>query len=334
MKFLFHRLIWAIPTVLGVSLVAFFMVRWIPGDPVTVMLGDRGASDEMIKELKALYGLDRPVLFQYWEFLKKAVQLDFGVSMVTHRPVVSEFMARFPATVELSLVALGWSALLGVVCGVVAAINRRGVLDYSLMSISLIGYSMPIFWWGLILILFFSVFLGWTPVSGRVNVVYDIPFKTGFLLIDSFYSDERWPALWSSIRHLILPALALGTIPLAAIARMTRSSLLEVLQEDYIRTAKAKGLGFGRVVFIHALKNALTPIITVFGLMMGALLTGAILTETIFSWPGIGRWIVGAVNSRDYPVIQGGVLMISCIIITINITVDGIYRWVNPTLKP
>ncbi|MCB0422051.1 MAG: ABC transporter permease [Bdellovibrionales bacterium] len=309
------------------------MIRWIPGDPITVMLGDRGGDPEMIAELKSIYGLDRPLISQYFQFLGNLLRMDLGKSILSHNAVLDEFTARFPATVELGLVALVWSSALGIILGVLAAVFRRSFLDYSLMGVSLVGYSMPIFWWGLLLILFFSVLLGWLPVSGRMSVMYDIPEKTGFLLIDSLFSEERWPAFWDAVKHLTLPALALGTIPLAAIARMTRSSLLEVLKEDYIRTAKAKGLGVKSLIFKHALKNALTPIITVIGLMLGALLTGAILTETIFSWPGIGRWIVQAVNARDYPVIQGGVLLVSLTIILVNILVDSLYFWVNPTLR-
>lgn len=333
MKFLAKRLLASVPTIIGVTLLAFFMIRWIPGDPVTVMLGDRGGSPEMIAELKALYGLDKPIVVQYLNFIKNLAQFDLGKSILSHRPVTEEFWSRFPATIELGLVALLWSMIVGIVAGVVAAFYRRSFIDYSLMGVSLVGYSMPIFWWGLLLILFFSVTMGWLPVSGRLNVILDVPEVTGFMLIDSLLSEEGWPAFKDAVLHLILPAIALGTIPLAAIARMTRSSLLEVLKEDYIRTAKAKGVGVRRLVFKHALKNALTPIITIVGLMLGTLLTGAILTETIFSWPGIGRWIVNAVNARDYPVIQGGVLMISITIIAVNIAVDGLYYWVNPTLR-
>ncbi|HTL12895.1 MAG TPA: ABC transporter permease subunit, partial [Bdellovibrionota bacterium] len=206
--------------------------------------------------------------------------------------------------------------------------------DYSVMGASLIGYSMPIFWWGLLLIMVFSVKLGWTPVSGRIGVEYDLAPITGLLLIDTLISkDGGWEAWVSAAKHLILPATVLGTIPLAVIARMTRSSLLEVLGEDYVRTARAKGLSRGRVVWVHALRNALIPVITVIGLLFGSIITGAILTETIFSWPGIGKWLVKSVTSRDYPVIQGGVLLIAGMIVTINLAVDVLYALVNPRMR-
>lgn len=214
-----------------------------------------------------------------------------------------------------------------------AAVKRNSPFDYLVMGGALVGYSMPIFWWGLVLILIFSVTLGWTPVSGRISVMYDIDPRTGFMLLDTWLSGEGWLSFKSALAHLVLPTIVLGTIPLAAVARMTRSSLLEVLREDYIRTARAKGLSFYGVVVVHALRNALIPIITVVGLMVGAVLTGAILTETIFSWPGIGKWLVNSVTARDYPVIQGGVLLISLVVIAVNLIVDVLYQVVNPLMR-
>src|SRR5947207_9284860 len=213
-----------------------------------------------------------------------------------------------------------------------AAIKRNTVLDYTVMGASLTGYSMPIFWWGLLLILTFSVWLGWTPVSGRIAIQYDIPSVTGFMLIDSLLSSDPG-AFRSALSHLILPAIALGTIPLAVIARMTRSSMLEVLREDYVRTARAKGLPYWRVVLIHALRNALIPVITVIGLQVGLLLSGAILTETIFSWPGVGNWLIHGVQSRDYPVVQGGILLVASIVISVNLIVDLLYGVINPRIR-
>lgn len=229
--------------------------------------------------------------------------------------------------------ALLFAILLGIPAGILAAVKRNSAFDYTVIGSSLVGYSMPIFWWGLILILVFSVKLGLTPVSGRISVAYDIPAVTGFLLIDTLLSDEGWPAFWDALRHLILPSIAMGTIPLAVIARMTRSSLLEVLGEDYIRTAKAKGLNGFQVVWIHALRNAMIPVLTVIGIMVGGIVTGAILTETIFSWPGIGKWLVKSVTSRDYPVIQGAILFIATMIIVINLLVDLSYAVVNPKMR-
>ncbi len=328
-----RRLLSSIPTLLGVSLVAFFLIRWVPGDPVMLMLGERGGSPELYQQMQAQLGLDRSLGEQYLKFLGHILQGDFGTSVVSRRPVLEEFLARFPATVELSLLALFWAVVLGVPLGVLAAIKRSSFWDYSLMSGALVGYSMPIFWWGMILILFFSVGLGWTPVSGRISVWHEVEVVTGFMLIDTWLSGGGVEVFADALRHMILPAIALGTLPLAAIARMTRSSVLEVLREDYIRTAKAKGLKHRQVVMNHALRNALIPVVTVIGLMGGTLLTGAILTETIFSWPGIGRWLVNSVAARDYPVIQGGILLISFVIITVNLLVDLVYLWVNPLLR-
>lgn len=332
-KVIGKRLLVSLPTLFGVSLIAFALIRLVPGDPVEILIGERGASPEVIAEMRANLGLDRPLIEQYFQFIGNALQGDFGTSVISKKPVWEEFTARFPATVELGLAGLFWAILFGIPLGIVAAVKRNSFLDYSLMGGSLVGYSMPIFWWGLILILIFSIQLGWTPVSGRISVMYDVPPVTGFLFIDVWLSEEAWEAFKSAFMHILLPAIALGTIPLAAIARMTRSSLLEVLREDYIRTAKAKGLSAKKVVVGHALRNALIPIITVIGLMVGSVLTGAILTETIFSWPGLGRWLVQSVTSRDYPVIQGGVLLISVVVLLVNLIVDVAYMWANPHMR-
>lgn len=320
-------------TLLGASLVAFFLIRLVPGDPVLNMLGERGGSPEQIAEIRAKLGMDRSLLEQYLLFVGNALQGDMGRSVVSDRGVAEEFWDRFPATLELGLVALFWATLLGIPLGVLAAVRRNSFWDYGVMGMSLVGYSMPIFWWGLLLILFFSVNLGWFPVSGRIGFLYDIPPVTGFLLIDVWWTEDAWPAFKDALRHLVLPAVALGTIPLAMISRITRASLLEVLQEDYIRTAKSLGLSNQRVVFVHALRNALIPVLTVMGLLVGSILTGAVLTETIFSWPGVGRWLVRSVEARDYPVIQGGILYMSFGIVVVNLIVDALYAWVNPRLR-
>ncbi|MCB0412939.1 MAG: ABC transporter permease subunit [Bdellovibrionales bacterium] len=311
---------------------AFILIRLVPGDPVLLLLGERGADPKVYAEMQANLGLNKPLVQQYFSFMGNALRGDLGQSILSKKSVLDEFAQRFPATFELGLMGMIFAVVLGLPLGVLAAVKRRKFWDYFLMSGSLVGYSMPIFWWGLILILFFSIQLGITPVSGRISPYLDIQDYTGFMLIDGFLS-EGFSGLKDAFLHLLLPSIALGTVPLAAIARMTRSSLLEVLGEDYIRTAKAKGLGFKTVVLGHALKNALIPIITIIGLMFGSILTGAILTETIFSWPGIGKWIVASVTSRDYPVIQGGVLLISIIIIAVNLIVDILYLWVNPMMR-
>jgi dipeptide transport system permease protein len=246
--------------------------------------------------------------------------------------VLEEFFTLFPATMELSICAIIVAVLLGVPAGVFAAIKRGSFFDQTIMGISLVGYSMPIFWWGLLLIIFFSGTLGWTPVSGRISLLYYFPTPTGFMLIDSLLSGQEG-AFKSAVSHLILPTIVLATIPLAVIARQTRSAMMEVLGEDYVRTARAKGLKPFRVVGIHALRNALIPVITTIGLQVGVLMAGAILTETIFSWPGIGKWMVDSVFRRDYPVIQGGLLIIAAIIMLVNLTVDLLYGLINPRIR-
>lgn len=337
MKYLTKKFMDLIPTLIGISLVCFFLIRLIPGDPVLNLIGERGSDPARYMEMKKTLGLDLPIIEQYWIYLKHTVSGDLGTSIISNNSVWSEFIERFPATLELGIVALFFATLIGIPLGIFAAIKRNSFFDYFLMSSSLIGYSMPIFWWGLILILVFSVKFGFTPVSGRIDFAFDIPTYTGFYLIDTLQSSVResegLAPFWSAIKHLILPCTALGTIPLAVVARMTRSSMLEVLGEDYIRTARAKGMSKTRIVFIHALRNALVPIVTTLALLFGSIITGAILTETIFSWPGIGKWIVQSITSRDYPVIQSGVLIIAFIIVMTNILVDIIYYFLNPRMK-
>lgn len=328
-----HRLVMAVPMLIGVSVLAFALIRMVPGDPVMMLLGERGGDPAVYKEMQKNLGLDKPIIEQYFYFITNTIQGDLGKSIVTKQSVFTEFFARFPATFELGVVAMFWSILFGIPLGVIAAIKRNTPIDFTLMGTALLGYSMPIFWWGLMLILFFSVYLGWTPVSGRISPFFDVDSITGFLLIDSWFSEDGFEAFKSALHHLVLPSLVLSTIPMAAIARMTRSSLLEVLKEDYVRTAKAKGLEYYVVIFKHAFRNALIPVVTIVGLMFGTVLTGAILTETIFSWPGIGRWIVASVTSRDYPVIQGGILLIAVIVMLVNFSVDLIYLWVDPKLR-
>jgi len=277
-------------------------------------------------------GLDLPLPVQYFHYVGHALKGDLGMSIITNTSVMGEFMARFPATLELAICAMIFALVIGLPAGVAAALKRGTVVDHGVMGTALTGYSMPIFWWGLILIMFFSAKLGWTPVSGRIAVEYDIPHRTGFMLWDALFSDDEG-AFKSAVSHLILPTIVLGTIPLAVIARMTRSSMLEVLREDYIRTARAKGLAPGRVVIVHALRNALIPVVTVIGLQVGTLLAGAVLTETLFSWPGVGKWLIDAISRRDYPVVQGGILMIATLVILVNLVVDLLYGVLNPRIR-
>ena len=285
-----------------------------------------------LNALRAQLGLNQPLLVQYGLYVWHALHGDLGKSLATHDRVMTEFLTAFPATVELALSAMLFAVLLGIPAGIIAALKRGGTTDYSVMGLALTGYSMPIFWWAILLILFFSVTLGWTPVSGRIDIAYDVPPVTGFMLIDSLLSGEPG-AFGSAASHLILPAVALGTIPLAVIARMTRSAMLEVLNEDYVRTARAKGLSPLRVVGIHALRNALIPVITVIGLQVGSLFGGAVLTETIFAWPGVGSWLIHGIARRDYPVLQGGILLVATIIILVNLTVDILTGLINPRIR-
>ena len=331
-KFFFKRIAMIIPTFIGVTLLTFALIHLIPGDPVVLIAGERGISPERHAVLRAELGLDKPILVQYGRYVWDVLHGDLGKSIVTKQPVFKEFITLFPATVELSFFALIFAVVFGIPAGVIAGVKRGSVFDHSVMGLSLTGYSMPIFWWALLMILFFSVFLHWTPVSGRLSALFWIDTDTGFMLIDALRSDEKG-AFISALRHLILPSIVLGTIPLAVIARMTRSSMLEVLNEDYVRTARAKGLAPWRIIGIHALRNALIPVITVIGLQTGVLLAGAILTETIFAWPGVGKWIVESIRRRDYPSVQGGILLISTLIILVNLIVDMLYGVVNPRIR-
>jgi dipeptide transport system permease protein len=331
-RFLLTRVSLIVPTFIGITLLVFVLIRLIPGDPIETMAGERGLDAALHEKLRHEYGFDQPVLVQYWYYLLRLLQGDLGKSIVTHKPVIQEFISLFPATVELSLCAILFALCLGLPAGIIAAVRRNSIFDHGVMGVSLTGYSMPIFWWGLLLILLFSVQLGWTPVSGRISVMFFVPEVTGFLLIDTLLSGEKG-AFSSAVSHLVLPTIVLGTVPLAVIARMTRSAMLEVLGEDYIRTARAKGLSNFRIIAIHALRNALIPIVTVIGLQVGVLFTGAILTETIFSWPGIGKWLIEGIGRRDYPVLQGGTLLIGTIVMTVNLLVDVTYGLINPRIR-
>ena len=330
--FLLTRLGLVLPTFLGITLLVFALIHLIPGDPVEALSGERGMTEERYTRLIHEFGLDRPLPVQYADYVWKALHGDLGASTITHEPVFAEFTARFPATIELSICAMALALVIGIPAGILAATKRNTVWDYSVMGASLTGFSMPIFWWGLLLILTFSVWLGWTPVSGRIAIQFDVAPVTGFMLIDALLAPDKG-AFKSALSHLVLPAIALGTIPLAVIARMTRSSMLEVLREDYVRTARAKGASAFRVVGIHALRNALIPVVTTIGLQVGTLLAGAILTETIFSWPGIGKWLVEAIHRRDYPAVQGGILMSASVIIGVNLIVDLLYGLINPRIR-
>jgi len=307
----------------------------IPGDPVLIMAGERGISPERHAQLMALLGLDQPLWKQYLNYINGVLHGDLGISLKSRIPVWDEFVPRFKATLELCVCAMLFAVAVGIPVGVMAAVKRGSIFDHTAVGISLTGYSMPIFWWGIMLIMLVSVQFNLTPVSGRVgDTVFldDTMPLTGFMLIDTFFWGEAGD-FHDAVMHMILPAIVLGTIPLAVIVRMTRSAMLEVLGEDYIRTARAKGLTRMRVIVVHALRNAMLPVVTVIGLQVGTLLAGAILTETIFSWPGLGRWLIEALQRRDYPVVQGGVLLTAVLIILVNLLVDLLYGVVNPRIR-
>jgi dipeptide transport system permease protein len=331
-SYILKKLLGVIPTFIGITLVAFFLIRLVPGDPIEVMVGERRLDPEVHAAMVKRMGLDRPLYEQYFDYVGKLLQGDLGQSLVSREPVAKEFAILFPATIELAFSALLVATVLGLTLGIIAGIKRGSLFDQGVMGMATVGYSMPVFWWGLILIMFFSVGLGWTPVSGRIAIEYDIASRTGFLLIDSLLSGEAG-AFKSALMHILLPTMVLGTIPMAVIARMTRSSMLEVLREDYVRTARAKGLSPARVILIHALRNALIPVITVVGMQTGSLLAGAVLTETIFSWPGIGKWLIDSIARRDYPVVQAGILISATVFITVNLIVDMLYSVVNPRIR-
>ncbi|ABG19978.1 dipeptide ABC transporter permease DppB [Yersinia pestis subsp. microtus bv. Caucasica] len=335
LQFILRRLGLVIPTFIGITLLTFAFVHMIPGDPVTIMAGERGISAERHAQVMAEMGLDKPLYQQYFRYVNGVLHGDLGISLKSRIAVWDEFVPRFKATLELGICAMLFAIAVGIPVGVLAAVKRGSIFDHTAVGISLTGYSMPIFWWGIMLIMLVSVQWDLTPVSGRVSdtVFLDdsLPL-TGFMLIDTLIWGEP-DDFKDAVMHMILPAIVLGTIPLAVIVRMTRSSMLEVLGEDYIRTARAKGLSRMRVIVVHALRNALLPVITVIGLQVGTMLAGAILTETIFSWPGLGRWLMDALQRRDYPVVQGGVLLVAIMIILVNLLVDVLYGVVNPRIR-
>ncbi|CAI1074098.1 MULTISPECIES: dipeptide ABC transporter permease DppB [Serratia] len=335
LQFILRRLGLVIPTFIGITLLTFAFVHMIPGDPVTIMAGERGISAERHAQLMAEMGLDKPLYQQYFSYVSNVLHGDLGTSLKSRISVWDEFVPRFKATLELGFCAMIFAVLVGIPVGVLAAVRRGSIFDHTAVGISLTGYSMPIFWWGMMLIMLVSVQLNLTPVSGRVSdtvFLDDTLPLTGFMLIDTLIWGQPGDFI-DAVMHMILPAIVLGTIPLAVIVRMTRSSMLEVLGEDYIRTARAKGVSRMRVIVVHALRNALLPVVTVIGLQVGTMLAGAILTETIFSWPGLGRWLMDALQRRDYPVVQGGVLLVACMIILVNLLVDVLYGVVNPRIR-
>lgn len=333
LRFLIKRLLLTIPTFVALMFVTFTMLRLVPGDPIEARRGERGIDPARLEQLRHEMGLDQPVWKQFFDYVWSLLHGDFGTSIVSKTPITTEFFTLFPATVELTVCAMSFAIIIAIPAGVIAASKRGSIYDQSLMGIALIGYSMPLFWWGLMLILLMSNTLHLTPVSGRVDLIkYYYPPVTGFFLIDSLLSGQKG-AFLDVVRHLILPTIVLGTIPLGAIARMTRSSMLEVLEEDYVRTARAKGLSVLRVVGFHALRNALIPVVTMIGVQLSFLLAGAVLTETIFSWPGVGNWLIHSIERRDYPALQGGIMLIASLVIVLNFIMDMLYGLINPRIR-
>ena len=335
LQFILRRLGLVIPTFIGITLLTFAFVHMIPGDPVMIMAGERGISPERHAQLLAELGLDKPMWQQYLHYIWGVLHGDLGISLKSRIPVWQEFVPRFKATLELGVCAMIFAVAVGIPVGVLAAVKRGSIFDHTAVGLALTGYSMPIFWWGMMLIMLVSVQLNLTPVSGRISdtvFLDDTLPLTGFMLIDTAIWGEQGDFI-DALMHMILPAIVLGTIPLAVIVRMTRSSMLEVLGEDYIRTARAKGLTRMRVIVIHALRNAMLPVVTVIGLQVGTLLAGAILTETIFSWPGLGQLLVQCINGKDMCVVQACVVFISLITIVANLAADLLYALIDPRIR-
>ena len=316
---------------LGVSIVVFFLVRAIPGDPAQIMLGQQ-ATQEQVQQVRENMGLDKPIFVQYGLFLKDALRGDLGDSIVTGRPVTTELLTRLPATLELTTFAMLIAILVGIPVGVISAVRQYSLLDKTTSVLALTGISMPIFWLAMILVVIFGVNLELLPFPGRLDPTTGITAITGLVLVDSLLT-LNFAGFWDGLLHLIMPALALATIPMAVIMRMTRSSMLEVMNEDYVRTARAKGVVPWRVVFKHALRNAMLPTITVIGLQTGLLMGGAIITETIFSWPGIGLYTYNSISSRDYASIQGVVLYAALLFVLVNLLVDILYAILDPRVR-
>ncbi|KUP08526.1 peptide ABC transporter permease [Bacillus coahuilensis p1.1.43] len=331
LQYTFRRLLQLIPVLLGMTIIVFLIIHAIPGDPAQVILGQQ-ASKEAVAALRGQLGLDDPLYKQYFSYLAGLFQGDLGVSIKTRVPVAEEIWPYLAATVELSVFAMIIAVLIGVNAGIISAWFQNSWFDYTAMVLALIGVSMPIFWLGLMEQWLFAIELEMFPTSGRDNARNSVDAITGLYVLDTILQG-RFDQLGDVLRHLVLPGVALATIPMAIIARMTRSSMLEVMNSDYIRTARAKGLKMFVVVYKHSLKNAIIPVLTVIGLQTGLLLGGAILTETIFGWPGVGRYIVDAISSRDYPVIQSGILVIATIFVFINLLVDLLYAVVDPRIN-
>ncbi len=328
--YVLRRLLYALPVLAGISVFTFAFLH-VSGDPCTAILGER-YTPARCEEVRLRYGLDQPFVVQYVRYVRRVLSGDLGRSILTKRPVGSELREHFPATVELSLAAMTIAILVGIPLGTAAAAHHNSALDLGAMVVALVGVSMPVFWLGLMLIYVFAFQFGWFPTSGRISIDSALQTRTNFVLLDSLLSGDL-TAMLDALHHLALPAIALSTIPAAFIARITRSGMLDVLGQDYVRTARAKGLAERAVVLRHALRNALLPVVTVIGLQIGFLLAGAVLTETIFAWPGVGRWVVHAIQANDIPVVQAGVLVFATVFVLVNLAVDVSYAWLDPRIR-
>lgn len=330
-KYIIRRLILLVPVLFGVSLATFVVMHLFTTDPAAMILGQHATAEKMTAVRQEL-GIDKPIHVQFGDYLSHIVQGDLGKSVITKTSITDELMKRFPATVELAIVAIIIASIIGITLGVISAVKQNSVYDYGAMVTALMGVSMPIFWLGLMMIIVFSVILGWLPSSGRIGIGMQPEHITGLYLLDSVLTGNL-ESFWDALEHLIMPAVALGSYSTAIIARMTRATMLETIRQDYIRTARAKGLPERIVIVKHALRNALIPVVTVIGLQMGALLGGAVLTETVFSWPGIGAYVVDGIMASDYPRVQGAVLLVGTIFVLVNLVVDVLYSYLDPRIQ-
>jgi peptide/nickel transport system permease protein len=332
LRFVIRRLLLLVPILLGLSILVFAWIRALPGGPAEALLGER-LTPESRAQIEEQYGLDDPIYVQYWRYFKTTVvDRDLGTSINTRRPVSEELKQRFPATIELAVAAMLFAMVLGIPLGYFAAKKYGGTFDQASLVVSLLGVSIPIFFLAILLKYIFAIKLGLLPTVGRMSVLIDIDHPTNFYVLDAIIAGDP-EALWDVIKHLILPAIALGSIPLAIVARITRAATLDVQNEDYVRTARAKGLPPRTVDTRHIFRNAMLPIATIVGLQTGLLLSGAVLTETVFAWPGMGTWLVEAIDNRNYPVLQGGILFISLVFVLVNLVVDLSYALINPRIR-
>ena len=331
LRYILKRLLQIIPVLIGVSLIVFVIMRVFSPDPAPIVLGQH-ATVEASEAWREANGLNKPIIMQYLDFILGFVTGNLGTSFYTKAPVLQEIMSRFPATIELALLATIFASFFGILIGVISAVKKNSIWDNLGMVIALVGVSVPIFWLGIMLIIFFSGHLGWLPSGGRINPLLRPDNVTGLYLIDTLIAGDM-AAFKDAVQHLVLPVVALGMYSMAVIARMTRSSMLETLEQDYIRTARAKGITEKRVIIRHALRNALIPIVTVIGLQLGMLVGGSVLTETVCSWPGIGAYTVQCILKSDFPVVQGVVMLIATIFVLMNLLVDIVYAFLDPRIK-